>query len=75
MQTILNVVVPIFALIAAAILAARHGPLAASVGDALAKFVFVIAVPALLFRTMATAASSGRPTRSFSGSPISSRSR
>ncbi|KQT44635.1 transporter [Aureimonas sp. Leaf454] len=55
MQTILNVVVPIFALIAAGYLSSRTGLLAASVGDGLTKFVFVIAVPALLFRTMATA--------------------
>jgi hypothetical protein len=59
MQTILNVVVPIFALIAAGYLSARTGLLAASVGDGLTKFVFVIAVPALLFRTMATASFAG----------------
>lgn len=59
MQTILNVVVPIFALIGAGFLTARTGLLPVAVGDALAKFVFVIAVPALLFRTMATAAFAG----------------
>lgn len=59
MQTILNVVVPIFALIGAGFLVARTGLLAVSVGDALSAFVFVIAVPSLLFRTMATATFAG----------------
>lgn len=54
MQTILNVIVPIFGLIAVGAFAARMGLLSAAVGDALARFVFVIAVPALLFRTLAT---------------------
>ena len=55
MQIILNVILPIFAVIAIGFLAARFKLLAGEVGDALSKFVFVIAVPTLLFRTLATA--------------------
>lgn len=55
MQTILNVIVPIFAVIAMGFLSARLRLLPDDVGDALAKFVFVIAVPVLLFDTLATA--------------------
>jgi predicted permease len=55
MQTILNVIVPIFSLIAIGFLMARAKLLPAATGDALARFVFVVAVPLLLFRTLATA--------------------
>jgi predicted permease len=55
MQIILTVIVPIFAVIAVGFLAARLKLLDDAVGEGLAKFVFVIAVPALLFRTLATA--------------------
>ena len=55
MQLILNVILPIFAVIAIGFLAARFRLLAGEVGDALSKYVFVIAVPTLLFRTLATA--------------------
>ncbi|NDV87395.1 AEC family transporter [Aurantimonas aggregata] len=55
MQTILNVIVPIFSLIAIGFLVARAKLLPAATGDALARFVFVVAVPLLLFRTLATA--------------------
>ena len=55
MQIILTVIVPIFAVIAVGFLASRLKLLEDSVGEGLAKFVFVIAVPALLFRTLATA--------------------
>ncbi|MBP0614955.1 AEC family transporter [Jiella mangrovi] len=54
MQTILAIIVPIFSLIALGYAAARTGLLSAAVGEGLARFVFVIAVPALLFRTLAT---------------------
>ena len=53
MQTILDVVVPIFALIAIGYLLARNGLLSEATGDALARYVFVVAVPVLLFRTLA----------------------
>ena len=52
MQTILDVVVPIFALIAIGYLVARTGLLSEATGDALARYVFVVAVPVLLFRTL-----------------------
>jgi malonate transporter len=55
MQTILTVIVPIFSLIAIGYMVARAGLLSAATGDALARFVFVVAVPLLLFRTLATA--------------------
>ena len=55
MQTILNVIVPIFSLIAIGYLMARAKLLTVATGDALARFVFVVAVPLLLFRTLATA--------------------
>ena len=55
MQTILNVIVPIFSLIAIGFLMAKAKLLPAATGDALARFVFVVAVPVLLFRTLATA--------------------
>ena len=54
MQTILDIIVPIFSLIALGYAAARFGLLPETVGDGLARFVFVIAVPVLLFRTLAT---------------------
>lgn len=54
MQTTLDVIVPIFSLIALGYAAARFGLLSDMVGDGLARFVFVVAVPVLLFRTLAT---------------------
>ena len=55
MHIILTVIVPIFAILALGFVAARLRLLPEEVGDGLAKFVFVIAVPTLLFRTLATA--------------------
>ena len=55
MQTILDVIVPIFSLIAIGYLIAWAGLLSEATGDALARFVFVVAVPVLLFRTLAKA--------------------
>lgn len=54
MQTILNIVVPIFSLIAIGFASARTRLMPESVETALARFVFVIAVPLLLFRTLST---------------------
>ncbi|MBO0906029.1 AEC family transporter [Jiella sonneratiae] len=54
MQTVLAIIVPIFSLIALGYAAARVGLLSETVGDGLAHFVFVVAVPVLLFRTLAT---------------------
>ncbi|TFF24795.1 AEC family transporter [Jiella endophytica] len=54
MHTILAIIVPIFSMIALGYAAARVGLLSEAVGDGLAHFVFVIAVPVLLFRTLAT---------------------
>ncbi|MEC5325711.1 AEC family transporter [Aurantimonas sp. A3-2-R12] len=56
MQDILNIIVPIFGLIALGFLAARAKLLSDATGEALARFVFVVAVPVLLFRTLATSA-------------------
>ncbi|MEX6506947.1 AEC family transporter [Jiella sp. M17.18] len=53
MHTILNVVVPLFSLMALGYLSVRVGLLSDAVGDGLARFVFVVAVPVLLFRTLA----------------------
>lgn len=55
MQIILDVIVPIFAVITIGFLAAWLKLLPDEAGEALAKFVFVIAVPVLLFETLATA--------------------
>ncbi|MEF2070195.1 AEC family transporter [Consotaella aegiceratis] len=55
MQTILNVIVPIFGVVFVGYAIARARLLSADQGDALAKYVFVVAVPMLLFRTVVTA--------------------
>jgi malonate transporter and related proteins len=54
-STIALDVVPIFALIAIGWLTVRLGLLGPDVGDALGDFVFKVAVPVLLFRTVALA--------------------
>lgn len=54
-QAIALIVLPIFGLIATGYGAARSRLLAAEVGDGLSQFVYVIAVPVLIFRTLATA--------------------
>lgn len=51
---ILTIVLPVFALIGIGYASARIGLLDMSVGDALGQFVFVIAIPVLIFRTLAT---------------------
>lgn len=55
MSTVLLNVVPIFVLILIGWLAARTGLLKAETGDALGEYVFKIAVPVLIFQTLATA--------------------
>ncbi|WP_279481838.1 AEC family transporter [Aureimonas sp. SK2] len=55
MTLVLSVVAPIFLLIALGTISARSGYLPGSTGDALSGFVFKVAVPALMFRTVATA--------------------
>ncbi|SKA18786.1 AEC family transporter [Consotaella salsifontis] len=53
MQTIFNVIVPIFGLIAIGYAVARLKILSHEKGDALTSFVFMIGVPSLLFHTLA----------------------
>jgi malonate transporter and related proteins len=55
MQIILAITVPIFGLIAAGYAARAAGLLDDAVGEALARFVFSVAVPVLLFRTLSSA--------------------
>lgn len=55
MSTVLANVLPVFILILIGWLAAKSGLLKAETGDALGEFVFKIAVPMLIFRTLATA--------------------
>lgn len=55
MQQIVDVILPVFGLIAIGYLTARTRLLSDAVGDALGDFVFTIAVPLLIFRTLATA--------------------
>jgi hypothetical protein len=54
-----EIVLSIFGLIGIGYAAVRFGIVRPTVADALAEFVFVIAVPVLLFRTLATADFSG----------------
>lgn len=53
-EQILTIVVPVFVLVGLGYLAARTGLLSQSVGEGLGQFVFVIAIPALIFKTLAT---------------------
>jgi hypothetical protein len=55
MQDILPIVLPVFALIGVGWLAAKFNLLPDSVGEGLSEFVFCVAVPCLLFKTLATA--------------------
>ena len=55
MPETLSIVVSIFGLIGLGYLSARTGLLPASVGDGLSAFVFTLAIPLLLFDTLATA--------------------
>lgn len=56
---ILSIVLPVFALIGVGYAAARFGILEAKVGDALGQFIYVIAIPVLIFRTLATSSLDG----------------
>jgi predicted permease len=55
MESILHIVGPAFCLIGLGYLAARLKYLSVSIGDALADFVFKVAVPVLLMKSIATA--------------------
>lgn len=52
MMALLAIVVPVFAIIAIGTLAARTGYLSEPAGRGIADFAFLIAIPALLFRTI-----------------------
>lgn len=54
-MALLAIVLPVFGLIAIGFAAARTGLIKDSVGDGLSDFVFTVAVPCLLFKTLATA--------------------
>ncbi|SUB03002.1 auxin efflux carrier [Pannonibacter phragmitetus] len=53
-EQILTIVVPVFVLVGLGYLAARTGLLSQSVGEGLGQFVFVVAIPSLIFKTLAT---------------------
>ena len=55
MNDILNLVLPVFCLIGLGFLLVRTGYLPDTTGDSLAAFVFKVAVPILLFQSIATA--------------------
>lgn len=55
MDNVFSTVFPVFSLIALGFVAGRFAWVGASVSKGLAEFTFTLAVPALLFRTMATA--------------------
>ncbi len=59
MTDIFEIVLPVFGLIALGYAVARTGILSEAVGDGLAAYVFTIAVPVLLLRTLATATFTG----------------
>jgi predicted permease len=59
MSDILNIILPVFMLIGVGYGAAIFGLLKRDVGDALSRFIFVIAIPALLIKVLATADFSG----------------
>lgn len=54
-MSLLGIVLPVFGLIAIGFAAARTGLIKDHVGDGLSDFVFTVAVPCLLFKTLATA--------------------
>lgn len=54
-MSLLAIVLPVFGLIAIGFAAARSGLINDNVGDGLSDFVFTVAVPCLLFKTLATA--------------------
>ena len=54
MQTVLNIITPIFGIVALGFVLARAGVFGAAASEALTRFMFYVAVPAMLFRTLAT---------------------
>ncbi len=59
MPSVLTVVTPVFAIILAGFVVAQRRLLPEGTGKGLADFIFTIAMPAMLFRTMATVQDSG----------------
>lgn len=59
MAQIVDIVLPVFGLIALGYAAAWSGLLRRETGEALSDFVFIIAIPVLVFRTLAMAAFDG----------------
>jgi malonate transporter len=59
MNQIVAIVLPVFGLIALGYAAAWSGILRRETGEALSDFVFIIAIPVLVFRTLATAVFGG----------------
>lgn len=55
MPAVLNIVAPVFGLIALGYFAGRFGWIATGATKGLADFTFMLAIPAMLFRSMATA--------------------
>ncbi len=62
---IINIILPVFVLIGLGYIIALSGILKADVGEAISKFIFVVAIPALLMKTMASADFSGANPWSF----------
>lgn len=59
MHQIVEIVLPVFGLIALGYAAAWSGILRRETGEALSEFVFIVAIPVLVFRTLATASFEG----------------
>lgn len=59
MAQIVDIVLPVFGLIALGYAGAWSGVLRRETGEALSEFVFIVAIPVLVFRTLATAAFDG----------------
>ena len=54
MQIILDIIIPVFGIVGLGYVAARFGLFPTEANKGLSRFVFDFAIPALLFRTMAT---------------------
>jgi malonate transporter len=59
MDQIVAIVLPVFGLVAVGYAAAWSGVLSRATGEALSDFVFIVAIPVLVFRTLATAVFGG----------------
>jgi malonate transporter and related proteins len=55
MNAVLNVTVPVFSIVLLSFLLAKSGVFGPSTSDGLTRFMFYVAIPAMLFRTLATA--------------------